>query len=218
MSHVHLVEGLLGQQGLHQRPGHGCVVCVAQCFCRNRAGGGDRAAGLEGGGFGLPLTPFIYYFQKASSQPLTPIQVSRALSQSHVLLISGGKPSIPSGCHHCISSLNGPALGLSNLLHIPHPPARPIMCSLKKSRISLSSSHSPARMAVCCLQDEVQTHCLGHLKHALPHPSYIPLLLSTSLEPILESGSSPSQLGLLPPNPLALSPSSGYPSLLLWHF
>lgn len=38
VSHVHLVEGLLGQQGLHQRPGHGCVVCVAQCFCREGRG------------------------------------------------------------------------------------------------------------------------------------------------------------------------------------
>lgn len=49
--HVHLVEGLLGQQGLHQRPGHGCVVCVAQCFCRDRAGAeielqGSRVAAL----------------------------------------------------------------------------------------------------------------------------------------------------------------------------
>lgn len=50
VSHVHLVEGLLGQQGLHQRPGHGCVICVAQCFCRDRAGDRDGAAGLEGGG------------------------------------------------------------------------------------------------------------------------------------------------------------------------
>lgn len=73
--HVHLVEGPLGQQGPRQRPGHGRVVRVAQCFCRDRAGGGDRAAGLAGGGFGLPLTPFIYYCQKASSQPLTPIQL-----------------------------------------------------------------------------------------------------------------------------------------------
>ena len=45
VSHVHLVEGLLGQQGLHQRPGHGCVICVAQCFCRDRVGDRDELQG-----------------------------------------------------------------------------------------------------------------------------------------------------------------------------
>lgn len=74
VSHVHLVESLFGQQGLHQRLGHGCVVCVAQCFCRDRVGGGDRAAGLEDGSSGLLAFLFIAYFQEALSQPFTPIQ------------------------------------------------------------------------------------------------------------------------------------------------
>lgn len=42
VSHVHLVEGLLGQQGLHQGPGHGSVICVVQCLCKEE-GGGVRA-------------------------------------------------------------------------------------------------------------------------------------------------------------------------------
>lgn len=46
VSHVHLVEGLLGQQGLHQGPGHGGVICVVQCFCREE-GGGVRIHGLQ---------------------------------------------------------------------------------------------------------------------------------------------------------------------------
>lgn len=43
VSHVHLVEGRLGQQGLHEGPGHGSIICVVQCFCRGE-GGGVRAA------------------------------------------------------------------------------------------------------------------------------------------------------------------------------
>lgn len=39
VSHVHLVEGLLSQQGLHQGPGHGGVICVVQCFCRKKVVG-----------------------------------------------------------------------------------------------------------------------------------------------------------------------------------
>lgn len=48
VSHVHLVEGLLGQQGLHQGPGHGRVICVVQCFCRDRVRRGGREGELQG--------------------------------------------------------------------------------------------------------------------------------------------------------------------------
>lgn len=192
-----------------------CRPCSTM-FLQGQGGGRRPSCRARGWRLWPPAHSFYLLLPEGLKSASHSHPASRALSQSHALLISGGKPSTPSGCHHCISSLNGPALGLSNLLHIPHPPAQPI-CAARKGRISLSSSHSPARMAVCCLQDEVQTHCLGHLKPALPHPSYIPLLQSTSSEAILEAGSSPSHLGLLPRPPLALSPSSGCPSLLLWH-
>lgn len=76
VSHVHLVEGLLGQQGLHQGPGHGRVVCVVQCFCRDRGGGRGREGELQGSGVAALPSCLSFYLPlpECLSQPLTPTQ------------------------------------------------------------------------------------------------------------------------------------------------
>lgn len=65
-------------------------------------------------------------------------------------------------------------------------------------------------MAVCCLQDEVQIHCLGIQSPSSPilYPTALLHILRTTMEP----GLTPSRLGLLPPHP---SPSLSSPSTAL---
>lgn len=231
MSHVHLVEGFLGQQGLHQGPGHGCVVCVVQCFCRDRWGKGEIQ--LQGFGWQLWLptcsfySPFPPHLKSAlSSHPVSwaqdlgifSILYFRSVTTSCWYLKENLPP--PSDCHHCISSLNTTCCG--PLKAAQSPPLAQSVSAARKSFLTVENRFPHLtlllKMAVCCPQGEVQIHCLS--LEALPSqaplssPILYPLLLYT--QPRNQS----QRLGFVLPSggcspaPPALFPSSGGTGLL----